>query len=989
MAPVQQTFSVIPELPSAFANGSDTASARSSKPPMTTKQAKKLYKAATKAPKLSKAEQRKQDLMEQDRIRREFEKERNQARAKTARDKKKEKEEKEKADKKRKGLPLKEVHPSQDTLARFMRPLKPAKKVEEDSKPPPPSLPQTALDDSGDETLPGEDENRPVKRQRLEEPVEQALDVTTYDQSPSRSPEVKAQEKAAPEVSTMEAEKGSPVASPSICAAGNTKIEDQAGKCHANESFSADDGLDDDDFSALFVDVTLDPEPGLAKSPESRQSPLFPRPPDPLGPLEPAHRPDERVHPPADAREPIISRASIGSSSQHLRDVSPHETQKANRDTRDKHTPGLAKATSDLGNTNSTSQNTSRSHISSCQTLTTDSKTTNPDLLTNVLSNTKRPLSAGTSSRQAHVVRREPTHVPQTIKQPMGILPHAKPANPAIIQKMAPPPLPPRIHSSRSESVGLAGSRTKYPPSAAHTTPAVMPDKHTPIRNETTDEYTLPSSTQLFLLNNMDDLFPSPSQEVQEIFEKPRCIRNRTLSHQPLPPPRLTPSTTGAKVQNPPVTPQTSTARQPVRRMPPPSKTMPSVSPPKPKHNDVPRVPLQSHDKCNMSDGDFPFLSTQDIFMSSQDIRELEEDTLSPIKPLKPLGPSACNQPTRETLPPNHNSIKASIDGSKGQVTGSRIAPDSKTPKSCARSQAVCQTPLFTSSQYSNPQSRFIHPRVAPRSSANGVTPDEQRSSSSNPFRFKAPTHSTQRPSQGFQNAKTAPAVEPTGAAHSQSRETPRPSPKPFFTSSGTRELTFLAIERSKRSAREDLHARRRAEEDLAKQNKSKRLKETAQKEPKDFDVGKPPRSDDEIDDDNDYELDEILLASDLIKEPVSDNKTEPHATNTAKCEVGQARVQCPSKPVGVIPALIRPRSPDEKKSESVAQSKPKGSYEKMLELAARQRDAHDQGGKRIESMSEESDKENREQDIPMASQGTDYGDAAWDMTDLDLDSFL
>ncbi|KAK8065783.1 hypothetical protein PG997_012530 [Apiospora hydei] len=675
MAPVQQTFSVIPELPSAFADGSDTATARSSKPPMTTKQAKKLYKAATKVPKLSKAEQRKQDLMEQDRIRREFEKERNQARAKTARDKKKEKEEKEKADKKRKGLPLKEVHPSQDTLARFMRPLKPAKKVEEDPKPPPPpppsppSLPQTTPDDEGDETLyADDDDSRPTKRQKLDEPVEQAIDATTCDQSP-RSPEVKAQEETAPGIPTTEAEKESPLASPSVYAVGNTKIEDQTGKRPANESFSADDGLDDDDFSALFVDVTLDPEPGLAKAPDSQQRQLFSRPPDPIEPPEPPRRSEECVNYPANARETVISRISIGTSSQHPKDVSPPEAHKTDRDARDTHPKGLAKATS---------QNTSRSHTSSCPTLATDSKAANLELHANVVSNTKRPLSAGTYSRQAPVARTEPPHVPQTTKQPMSILPNAKPARPATVQKMAPPPLPPRF-----ESEGLAGSRTKAPPRAAHTTtPDVTRDKHTPIRNETTDEYTLPSSTQLFLLNNMDDLFPSPSQEVQEIFEKPRDIRNKSLSrHQPLPPPRLTPSTTGSKVRNTLATPQVSTVTQPVRRMPPASRMMPSVPPLKPKHNDVLRVPLQPHEQCNIGDGDFPFLSTQDIFMSSQDIRELEEDTSSPIKPLKPLEPGACNQSTKETIPSNQDDRRASNDGSKDQVTASGVAPDSKTPK--------------------------------------------------------------------------------------------------------------------------------------------------------------------------------------------------------------------------------------------------------------------------------------------------------------------
>ncbi|KAI0182717.1 hypothetical protein EV127DRAFT_302013, partial [Xylaria flabelliformis] len=125
MAPVQNTFSIIPDLPSAINGnlhgGADGSNARTNRPPMTTKQVKKAYQKANKGPKLSKAEQRRQELFEQDRIRKEFEKEKNQARARAARDKKKEKEERERAEKKKKGLPLVNVRPSQDTIARFVR----------------------------------------------------------------------------------------------------------------------------------------------------------------------------------------------------------------------------------------------------------------------------------------------------------------------------------------------------------------------------------------------------------------------------------------------------------------------------------------------------------------------------------------------------------------------------------------------------------------------------------------------------------------------------------------------------------------------------------------------------------------------------------------------------------------------------------------------------------------------------------------------------
>lgn len=124
MAPKQKTFELIPDLPGLAQaqqqRPADAAAAVQSRPPMTTKQAKKLYRQKGKGPKLSKAEQRRIDLMEQDRIRKEFEKDKAQARARTAREKKKAKEDKERDEKRKKGLPLNDVHPSQDTISRFI-----------------------------------------------------------------------------------------------------------------------------------------------------------------------------------------------------------------------------------------------------------------------------------------------------------------------------------------------------------------------------------------------------------------------------------------------------------------------------------------------------------------------------------------------------------------------------------------------------------------------------------------------------------------------------------------------------------------------------------------------------------------------------------------------------------------------------------------------------------------------------------------------------
>lgn len=87
---------------------------------MTTKQAKKLHRLANKGPTLSKAEQRRIELMEQDRIRKEFESVKKLERARNLREKKKAKEDKEKEERRKKGLPMVDVHPSQDVISRFL-----------------------------------------------------------------------------------------------------------------------------------------------------------------------------------------------------------------------------------------------------------------------------------------------------------------------------------------------------------------------------------------------------------------------------------------------------------------------------------------------------------------------------------------------------------------------------------------------------------------------------------------------------------------------------------------------------------------------------------------------------------------------------------------------------------------------------------------------------------------------------------------------------
>ncbi|WZH43359.1 25-diketo-D-gluconate reductase [Fusarium acuminatum] len=112
----QRTFTLIPQFP-----GRAVSPDRPPLRPMTSKQVRKEYKAANKGPKLTRAEAWKQEKAEQERIRKEFEREKAAAKAKVVRDKKKEKELAEKEAKRKKRLPLVNVRPSQETISWFVR----------------------------------------------------------------------------------------------------------------------------------------------------------------------------------------------------------------------------------------------------------------------------------------------------------------------------------------------------------------------------------------------------------------------------------------------------------------------------------------------------------------------------------------------------------------------------------------------------------------------------------------------------------------------------------------------------------------------------------------------------------------------------------------------------------------------------------------------------------------------------------------------------
>ncbi|KAF5024756.1 hypothetical protein F66182_3188 [Fusarium sp. NRRL 66182] len=185
----QRTFTLIPQFP-----GRDEPPDKPPLRPMTSKQVRNAYKAANKGPKLSRAEAWKQEKAEQERIRKEFEREKAAAKAKVARDKKKEKELAEKEEKRKKGLPLVNVRPSQETISWFFRGNGTAKKrsAQGNDVDKVNGVTEECNDETLDETTSGDEPRQPpAKSQKLDNIQEEdediakaGMDVMIQNQSP-------------------------------------------------------------------------------------------------------------------------------------------------------------------------------------------------------------------------------------------------------------------------------------------------------------------------------------------------------------------------------------------------------------------------------------------------------------------------------------------------------------------------------------------------------------------------------------------------------------------------------------------------------------------------------------------------------------------------------------------------------------------------------------------------------------------------------------
>ncbi|KAI1503295.1 hypothetical protein F5X99DRAFT_375591 [Biscogniauxia marginata] len=893
MAPIQNTFSIIPNAPSAIPGES-----RPSRPPMTSKQAKKAYRESNKAPKLSKAERRRQELFEQDRIRREFEKERNQARARAARDKKKEKEEQERAERKKKGLPLVAVRASQDTIARFVRPNVKTKKPSEqpskespgaqsneDNSPEPPTTSAERKDPHRCASSSAEENPEPpAKRQRLNRPLQDEMDKGSSPSSSKPRSQREVDEVTIPPVPVNPTEK-----------AGGASEKSSSTTEHIDEQLPTE-----------LIESTRDPyeEQGGGqhkeiKIPRDSDIPVEPPPAKPSRPSCPEIEASKSL-----ARTELAARDNARSipTPRPLQDISINEVNARAIKPPPDATLGQGK-----------------------QVIAQQPLTTPP----------------------VQILRKSQTSAPtpQAFRYPKTSMP--------------PPPIPPKFKVPKPAPV--SGPRTPQflkPISKPQT--ATKSGQHfiTPSGQEELP----PTSTQLFMFNHLDDFFPSPSQEVRELFEEPKI--GPTQKHlQVKQKPNHTPTTVPPFGQRLPIHRVSTTAMRPEKQVAPGAQISPksnrvkehtSSGPPK-----NPSIPAVIRLPNNPDAFDIPIFSTQDICLSSQDMKDIEDGSSS----------SLPRDQTIITSNGSRNTLRSS-------ETASHAAAKFNAPTRCITKSVEDSSPInhespnlglptkLRSDHNRSASSRFSSEHVQPSYSSitkRPSVPSQQTKSATDYKTFINSKHISIRPVGGqsltskrlggVQNAEiVSPQVLASGIGQVQhqlnidnSTAVPHPSPKPFLASTSRHMRYKYAVERSRTSAWEDARARRQAQEEL-----------------------------DQLQIPEDERLIELLAsAGEEDDKPDKGGQTDgPDAIMNGPADRASSQAQrqrrLPAANQSSISGLKRMTSDvtKERDEKCRVQNRPRNSYDQMLELL-----------KQAQSSDEQPQKQNIQR---AASPETDYEDA-WD----------
>lgn len=723
MAPRQRTFELVPNPPPGLQGLAQPLPAHQenqvfSKPPMTTKQAKKLHRQANKGPKLSKAEQRRIELMEQDRIRKEFEKERQQARARTARDRKKAKEEKAKEERRRKGLPMVDVHPSQDVISRFIKrdapredslatTSRPAILREEHTD-------TTTAAESGNETRDeanddedddrgntGGDEKDNVLDKENQEPA-----VVLEDERPAKRLRLSPRE-----------DEETAICSPAPHGQTIRSIAQRAQELQA-QSHSRASSIDVDDpvnatllENQLIEDVILASSRKLAKSsPLDRSSPR-----DNVLDLPPAHAPG--------------SSGCKDITASNVKQKKPTQPQQ---------------------------EHTSMRTTSCSQRASTEAKP---------------QLQSGEDSFKKPAPPHAPVRGCGPAIGPLGL--NAQLSRPKFKTPMA------RQHHPQE--------RPKFLPRHVRVS---QQGRHTPVHQRAAQfhSHSAPTSTQQYLLNYVDDIFPSPSQEAAELSDfhvrlvgasGPATTREQNALKK-----------SKENVRN--LTPQQPVSTTITRREPP-SALLPSVT-----------------DMLL----DFP-MSTQELVMSSQDIRDIETPTKTATPPVfqmqhgneghRTLSAKGLNDRDCAATRIHHPVLKSS---NYSQETGSIPIPErfkvrsigSRTPRDefARRSQAsaglACCQPA---AQPANAAPEYEATKPGIREKPPSIILKDEGSGPQQALQIQCSSVRHSRSTTVLSNNKAAPVTQA-----SRVPSEPSPPKKRMFGSSGLGADVLVAMERSYQDSR-------------------------------------------------------------------------------------------------------------------------------------------------------------------------------------------
>ncbi|KAI5860478.1 hypothetical protein GGS23DRAFT_580247 [Durotheca rogersii] len=649
MAPVQNTFSIIPNPPSAIDGCRDDAlESQPSHRPMTTKQVKKAYRKANTGPKLSKAEKRRIELFEQDRIRKEFEKEKNQARARAARDRKKEKEQQERAEKKKKGLPLVDVHPSQDTIARFVRGNAKRQGSRETSLPAAATVDDTS---SGASATEDEEESQPPhKKKKVELPAREENKDEDED-SRSTPPATRGYlnpRAVSPKIIAAPTERRPTPKKPDPKGGDLALLE----KCIHEELFG--ELLDTVETTLESKESVQDSKTTLSKDEYVNRSSL-----------------------PVLRGSPDLSSvvAEISTEEEKPRSGTLPSSQRPPPNT-------FATNQTDPGGSKGSEAPTLNHAVSTASA---------QDII-------EDPIAKAPRMTQPLVSTAPPFKSPKT---PMG-----------------PPPVP-KFKSRTRGTVGesrpphflLKQTQAPVSPCIADPNPRTgqAPHHHCHAPTRTTqEEENPPTSTQLFVFNHLDDFFPTPSQEARELFGEPKPSNPEATGGPP-----------GFRTPRP--------ARSPLRKNTSPSSVLAKsgsnrritalkkaerkcglvqrANPPnRPSNRDLPSI-VNNPTPENSVPFDMPFFSTQDFVLSSQDVRDLEDETRSSSSSLmKEEKPGhRLTGASKKRDPSLHKAVKSVLNAKLTPPSSSLNASKNRDPSLPKAVKSVLRVKLTPSPSSLNP----------------------------------------------------------------------------------------------------------------------------------------------------------------------------------------------------------------------------------------------------------------------------------------------